>query len=112
MNPLELDIYVTKLPCACAPGKMDRRTAAFNMLLLELKKARRERFVFAIHALNLHFQRFKDNPFLRRILQDEGHDALPVILLGGAPVFKGAFPGREALEDALDRAAGALHDCS
>ncbi len=108
MDPLELDVFVAKLPCACSPGGVDRRTEAFNRILIDLKNERGGNLVFNIHALNLHFQRFKNNPAMARILQEEGHDALPVVFVGGEPVFKRVFPGREELEQAIEKAgAGA-----
>lgn len=106
MSALELDVYVANLPCACSPGRIDRRTEAFNQALIDLKNERGENLVFTIHALNLHFQRFKNNPAMARILQEEGHDALPVVFVGGEPVFKRGFPSRRELEQAMDRAGG------
>lgn len=103
MPSVELETYVDKLPCACSPGRPGRKAAAFNALLFDLKKDRAQDLVFSIYALNLHFQRFKESPVLRRILQEEGHGALPVTLINGEPFFKGRFPDRAELDEALDR---------
>jgi hypothetical protein len=102
MATVDLDIYIPFLPCACQPGKTDRRATAFNELLLELKERFKDRLSIGIYALNLHFQRFKDNPVLSGILQSQGQAGLPVICVNGTPQFLGAYPGLAELEAVLE----------
>lgn len=68
-----------------------------------------------IHRYNLgqEPQAFVENAVVNAILQREGADALPVILVDGELVMKGVYPSKEQLEDLLDAGSccGGDDDC-
>lgn len=101
MPLVHIDVYVPFLPCACQPGKVDRKATAFNEVLLELKDRFKGELVFSVYALNLHFQRFKETPAVAATLQTQGQKGLPVICVNGAPLFVAAYPDGAELEGAL-----------
>ncbi len=45
---------------------------------------------------------------MARIRQEEGHDVLPVVFVGGEPACKRVFPGLAELEQTIDRAGKAV----
>ena len=103
-DPVQIDVYIPFMPCACQPGKADRKATAFNERLLDLKENFKGQVAFSLYALNLHFQRFKATPAIAAILQDKGKDGLPVICIEGAPVFVAAYPDKAALDTAVKAA--------
>lgn len=55
---------------------------------------------------------FSDNAVVKQVLQDEGTDALPVVLIEGKLAIKGIYPSKEQLEQLLGLpAAGAASSC-
>lgn len=101
MAIVALDLYIPFMPCACQPGKTDRKATAFNEQLLDLKDRFKDQITIGIYALNLHFARFKETPVIAQVLQAHGQAGLPVICVNGAPLFMGAYPGLPELEAAI-----------
>ena len=106
----KLDIFDPALCCStgvCGPSP-DPQLIAFASVAKALEgKA-------DIHRYNLSQEptAFSDNAIVQKILQEDGTDALPVVLIDGKLAMKGVYPSREQLEQLLGSNTGEAECCS
>ena len=95
----KLEIFDPAMCCStgvCGPSP-DEKLVAFAGLL------KRYETKAEIHRYNLAQdpKAFVNNPVVERILNEEGADALPVVLVDGKLIMKGLYPSADQLEDLL-----------
>ena len=95
----KLEIYDPALCCStgvCGPSP-EAKLAAFASAVGSLKGR------VEVNRYNLAQQpgAFAGQPIVKQVLQDEGTDALPVILIDGKLVMKGIYPTSEQLAQLL-----------
>lgn len=95
----KLTVYDPALCCStgvCGPSP-DAGLAAFASAVHELKGS------VEIHRHNLAQEpgAFTTEPLVNQVLQEEGPDALPVLLLDGKVVMKGVYPTVDQLTQLL-----------
>jgi len=95
----KLDIYDPALCCStgvCGPSP-DAQLTAFASAVSTLKDR------LEVNRYNLAQQpgAFADSPVVNQVLQDEGPDALPIVLIDGKLVMKGIYPTGEQLAQLL-----------
>ena len=100
MATVEIEIYVPFLGCpTCMRGvKPDKKLEKLQQTLLKLKAEYKDNITYLIYSLNLHLSRFRERKEIAKILQEQGDDGLPVILINDTIVFQGKYPGYEELK--------------
>lgn len=89
-------ITVFDPPMCCSTGvcgtDVDPELAAFAGFLDELRKQK-----FGVHRYNLGQEpmAFVENPLIKELLEKEGTEALPVILVDDSIFCKGRYPNPE-----------------
>jgi hypothetical protein len=91
-----VEIYEPPMCCptgVCGPAP-DPELAALQEVVLKLKKGG-----YAVEriAINQQPARFMGNPLVKKILNSEGKEALPITLIGAKVIAKGRYPNYEEL---------------
>jgi hypothetical protein len=91
-----IEIYEPPMCCptgVCGPAP-DPELAAWQEVILKLKKDGHsvERI-----AINQQPARFMSNPLVKKIVNAEGKDSLPITIIGDKVIIKGRYPKYEEL---------------
>jgi len=95
----KLEIYDPALCCSsgvCGPSPDQELVAFAGELKTMGEQAEIQRFNLAQQPAA-----FASNPVVQQILNDEGPDVLPVILVDGRLAMKGVYPSKQQLEQLL-----------
>ncbi|WP_457571325.1 arsenic metallochaperone ArsD family protein [Desulfovulcanus sp.] len=100
MAVVEIEIYVPFLGCpTCMRGiKPDKKLEKLQQALLKLKEEYKNDITYLIYSLNLHLSRFRERKEIAKILQEQGDEGLPVILINNMLAFQGKYPSYDELK--------------
>ncbi len=106
----KIEVFDPALCCStgvCGPSP-DQQLVAFASAAKALEgKADIQRY-----NLSQEPTAFSDNAVVQKILQEDGTDALPVILIDGKLAMKGVYPSQEQLEQLLGTGTGGPGCCA
>jgi len=91
-----IEIYEPPMCCptgVCGPAP-DPDLKALQEIILQLKK---EGYSVERIAINQQPQRFMNNPIIKKIINHEGKESLPITLIGDKMIMKGRYPKYEEL---------------
>lgn len=100
MKRHEVEVFVSKVPCACCGETPDPEMDRLMSDLQQAKETLGDRMIYRVNGLN-NLSAFRDNPEMSALLRSEGHAVLPVVFLNGE-----IFSKAQSVE--IDKLLGAM----